>query len=334
MNPPSITYTVQGALDDGEPLEAIDLPAEEFEKLKWVGRHWGARPIIYLSPGKLYLLRRAIQEASRDGLVRERVHTFTGWTKIENRWLYLTTTGGLSTDGLDPSVRVDLGINNLSRYALPDPPADLRPAIDASLQFLNLAPLQITLPLWAAMYGAPLSQIKSLNAVLWVYGITQSGKSTLAHLALTHFGPAFIQGHDYCAPMDWISTITSLEGAMFVIKDAPIIIDDYAPAHSGAAEAHRMSKQAHYVVRSVGNRSARGRSRVDLSEQKLRPPRGLVIATAENPLVGQSIVGRMIYVPVEIGQIIKGDEKKTNLDVAQRQAMDGLYAQAMAGYIV
>jgi hypothetical protein len=73
---------------------------------------------------------------------------------------------------------------------------------------------------------------------------------------------------------------------------------------------------------------------VDLSERKQRPPRGLVIATAENPLVGQSIVGRMIYVPVEKGEVIRTDGAgESDLDAAQQEAMDGLYAQAMAGYV-
>ncbi len=334
MNPPTVLFTIEGRLDNGERLEPIEVKAEEFDSLRWIGRHWGARPIVYVPPGKVYLLRRAIQEASRADLKRERVHTFTGWSVIEGRRLFLTATGGLGADGLDPTVRVDLGSNNLNRYALPEPPSDLRNAIEASIEFLNLAPFCVTLPIWAAMYAAPLSPIRTLNAVLWVYGITQSGKSTLTHLALAHFGPTFIQGHEYRAPKDWTSTVTDLERAMFVIKDAPIIIDDYAPAHSGAAEARQMARKAHYVVRSVGNRSARGRANADLSERQQRPPRGLVIATAENPLVGQSVVGRMIYVPVEAGQIIRPDSTgETPLDIAQQKAMEGLYAQAMAGYI-
>ncbi|MBN1661610.1 MAG: DUF927 domain-containing protein, partial [Anaerolineae bacterium] len=337
LNPPEILFTLQGALDTDETLEPIDIKAEEFDALRWVARHWGARPTLFLSPGKTYQLRRAIQEASRDDLIRERVHTFTGWATIDGKRTYLTTSGGLDADSLDPNVRVDLGTNNLGRYALPAPPADPRPAIRASLDFLSLAPYSVTLPLWAAMYAAPLAPLKTLNAVLWVYGTTQSGKSTVSHLALAHFGPTFVDGHEYRAPKDWTSTPTDLERAMFVIKDAPIIIDDYAPAHSGAAEARQMAKKAHYAVRSVGNRSSRGRANADLSERQQRPPRGLVISTAENPLVGQSIVGRMIYIPVEAGQVIQVDDKdngaETELDKAQRQAMDGLYAQAMAGYV-
>lgn len=335
MNSPSIVYTAVGTLDTKERLEPIEVKAEEFDSMRWIARHWGARPILYVPPGKIYLLRRAIQEVSQAELKRERVHTFTGWAEIEGRWLFLTTAGGLGTGGLDPDVRVDLGNNNLGRYALPAPPDDLRPAIQASLDFLQLAPYSVTLPLWAAMYAAPLSPIRTLNAILWVYGSTQSGKSTISHLALSHYGSTFIDGHDYRAPKDWTSTPTDLERAMFVVKDTPVVLDDYAPAHSGAAEARQMARKAHYVVRSVGNRSSRGRANADLSERQQRPPRGLVIATAENPLVGQSIVGRMIYVPVEAEQVIRANgEGETDLDTAQQQAMDGLYAQAMAGYVV
>ena len=42
-------------------------------------------------------------------------------------------------EGLDPDVRVDLGQNNMQHYALPAPPPDPRPAVKASLEFLDLA---------------------------------------------------------------------------------------------------------------------------------------------------------------------------------------------------
>jgi hypothetical protein len=329
---PTVVYTIAGQLDSGEPLEPIEVKAEDFEGMRWIARHWGARPIVYVPPGRAWQLRRAIQEHSRFDLVRERVYMHTGWATVGGRRVYLTTSGALGADGLDPDVRVDLGQTNLRHYALPAPPPDLRLAVQASLDFLDLdGNCQVTVPLWAAMYAAPLCPFKTLDAVLWVYGSTQSGKSTISHLALTHFGPGFVHGHAYHAPRDWTSSPTDLEGAMFWTKDIPIILDDYAPAHAGFAEARDLAKKSHYVVRSVGNRSSRGRSTPDLGERPIRPPRGLVVATAENPLVGQSIVGRMIYVPVEYGQVIREDNGK--LDRAQARAEAGLYAQAMAGYI-
>lgn len=334
LNPTRILFTLEGHLENGSPLPQVRIPAEDFEAMKWVPARWGARAIFYVPPRHRYLVAQAIQEHSLSALRRERVYTLTGWTDIDGRRLFLTASGGLATHGLDPSVRVDLGHNNLARYALPAPPQDPRPALRASLALLNLAPLTVTLPLWAALYAAPLGPIRTLDAVLWVYGPTQSGKSTLTHLALTHYGPTFIRGHAYRAPKDWTATTTDLEHALFVVKDAPIVIDDFAPAHAGPAQEREMRRKAHYVVRSVGNRSARGRAFADLSERPQRPPRGLVIATAENPLTGQSIVGRMVYIHVEQGDIFEpGNKGETALDRAQRRAEQGLYARAMSAYI-
>ncbi len=117
-------------------------------------------------------------------------------------------------------------------------------AVNASLDFLSVGPRRVTAPLWAAMYAAPLTIFRSLNAVINVYGTTQSGKSTLAHLALTHFGADFIQGRDFHAPMDWTSTVTAIEGAMFTAKDIAIIIDDFAPQFASLTEARDMHRKA------------------------------------------------------------------------------------------
>jgi hypothetical protein len=238
---------------------------------------------------------------------------------------------------LNDQVRVDLGVNNLRHYAMPKDVVDPEEAVRATLEFLALGPRKVTAPLWAAMYAAPLTALRPLNAVLSVYGTTQSGKSTLAHLALTHFGTGFVQGRDYHAPIDWTSTVTAIEAAMFQAKDVPLVIDDFAPQFSSMAEARVMHKKAHHVVRSVGNRSARGRSRADLSQQNTRIPRGLVIMTAENPLIGQSIVGRMLYVGVEPGDILPKagaqNEADDKLTMLQSKAQQGLLAQAMSLYI-
>ena len=327
QNTPVINYTVEGKLAGGPALPSIDVEAEGFDGMKWVGKTWGARPIVYLNNGKLHLLRRAILEAGQKTMTRERVHTFTGWYEVGGERAFLSASGALSAKGLDGSARVDLP-NNLAHYKLPVPPSGegLVEAIKASLRFLEIAPLGITVPLWAAMYAAPLTMIKSLNAVLWVYGPTQSKKSTISHLALAHFGEGFVQGRDYKAPKDWTSTQADLEGTMFTCKDVALIIDDYAPQFTSSQESKDISKRAHYVVRSVGNRSSRGRRRADMSARTQFLPRGLVITTAEQPLIGQSIVGRTITVPIEWGSV--------NLErLTAAQGEHGYYSQAMAGYV-
>lgn len=334
LNPPTVRYSVEGGLATGQSLPSVQVEARSFGKLDWVPDNWGMRPIITLPPGKSYLLARAIQEVSMETVQRERLYTFTGWRECEGRRGFLSASGWLGVDGLNDQVRVDLGTNNLRHYALPKGEFDHEQAVRATLDFLRLGPRKVTAPLWAAMYAAPLTSLRPLNAVLSVYGTTQSGKSTLAHLALTHFGAGFIQGRDYHAPIDWTSTVTAIEAAMFLARDVPLVIDDFAPQFSSVAEARSMHKKAHHVVRSVGNRSARGRSRADLSQQNTRFPRGLVIMTAENPLMGQSIVGRMLYIGVELGDILPpatGTEDK--LTALQARAQQGQLAQAMTLYL-
>ena len=123
-----------------------------------------------------------------ESVQREKLYTFTGWHDCDRQRGFLTASGWLGEEGMNDQVRVDLGSNNLRHYALPKEECDPEEAVHATLEFLQLGPRKVTAPLWAAMYAAPLTSLRPLNAVISVYGTTQSGKSTLSHLALTHFG--------------------------------------------------------------------------------------------------------------------------------------------------
>jgi hypothetical protein len=200
--------------------------------------------------------------------------------------------------------------------------------VQASLDFLNVGPRSLTAPLWAAMYAAPLTSIAPLYAVIWVYG-PRCGKSTLAHLALAHFGTGFVQEREFHAPRDWLATCAALEGAMHQLEGLPLVIDDFALQEINPAERRRMYHKAEFVVRLVSNRVARHVVGSNLDEQE-RSPRGLVIATAERPLLGNSVTGRLISLPVKPGDILPGGPA---LDQAQAQAQGGQYAQAMSLYV-
>lgn len=334
FSPGHVRYTIEAQLASGEPLDTLEVEASEFEKMEWTTR-WGARVVNFVTGGRASQLARAIKEVSAgNGLRRERVYTFTGWTGDNGHRGFLSASGRLHAGGLDPQTRVDLGSNNMRHYHLPEPPTGeaAEAAVRASLAFLDVAPRAVTAVLWAAMYAAPLTSLRPLNAVVWPYGPTQSGKSTITHLALAHFGAGFIGTRDFHAPADWTSTYTALEGLMFMAKDMPFVIDDYAPQMTSEAEARDLRKKAALIIRTVGNRSARGRSQGDLGQRKDRPPRGLVLGTSENPILGQSLVGRMIYVTVNRGDVLK-DGGNPALDKAQRQAGAGLPAQAMSLYV-
>jgi hypothetical protein len=327
QHPPTIEYHITGKLASGKALPAIDVPAEEFDGMKWIGRLWGARAYTLVGGGKIHVLKRAILETSLPEMKTDRVHTFTGMYQVNGARAFLSATGALGATGLDETARVELS-NNMVHYALPKTVTgeDLLVAYRTSLAFLDIAPLTITVPLWAVMYQAVLTEIKSLNAVLQVYGPTQSKKSTISHLALTHYGSGFVKGRDYKAPMDWTSTAADIEGYLFTCKDVVTIIDDYAPQFTSAQESRDIAKRAHYVIRSVGNRSSRGRRNADMTSRARFIPRGNVIMTAEQPLVGQSIVGRTVVVPIEYGSI---DLAK----LSAAQDVHHLYSVAFAGYV-
>lgn len=327
LNPPSIEYHITGKLPDGRELPGIDVPADEFDSMRWIGKQWGARVYSLVGNGKGHLLKRAILETSLPTMKTERVYTFTGFYMVGGQRAFLSATGALSATGLDETARVEL-TNNLAHYALPKPVTgeDLMAAFRASLDFMSIAPTTITATLWSVVYGAVLSQIKSLNSVIQVYGPTQSKKSTITHLALTHFGPGFVQGRDYKAPMDWTSTAADIEAKLFTCKDVMVIIDDYAPQFTSAQESRDIAKRAHYVIRSVGNRSSRGRRNADMTAKAQYIPRGSVVMTAEQPLIGQSIVGRTVVVPIEYGSI-----DLAKLSAAQEQ--HHLYSVAMSGFV-
>jgi hypothetical protein len=334
---PEIKFKIQGGLSTGEHLDDVEIDAGEYASMQWINKRWGYRPVLHVNRGGLFDLARAIQEVSTD-VQRRKVYTYTGWAEVDGKWSYLTSNGSISADGVNCNTQVDLGPNNLRHYALPceipEGEAAYR-AARASVDFLRIGARGVTAMLWAAMYAAPVTCITPLYAVLWVYGTTQTGKSTISHAALAHFGPDFVDGHTYHAPVEFsLSTYASMEGAAFAVKDAPLVLDDFAPQFASRADAADLHKRAHAIVRAVGNRSGKGRSQANLKERATRAPRGLVLATAENPLTGQSTVGRLIYVPIARGDIIPdGGKVNPRLDEAQQQAQAGLYAQAMVLYI-
>lgn len=334
---PEVKFELSGGLDDDTSLPKIEIDAGEFPDMKWVMKRWGAQPRIYIPRGHYHKLARTIQEISQDTMTREKEYTYTGWASINGEWSYLSSSGRITANGFDSNTRVNLGNNRLTLYSLPEPTANREEkykAVRSSLDFLKIGKRQVTAMLWSSMYAAPITCEIPLMAMLWVYGQSQSGKSTISMLALTHFGSRFINGRNYLAPEEWLSTFTALETDCFMVKDAPLIIDDFAPKFASRQEAAGQHNTAAALVRVVGNRSAKQRSNQGINNRSSRVPRGMVIGTAENPLMGQSVVGRMIYVPVARGDVVpQGGAVNNLLNDGQQAGQAGLYSQAMALYI-
>ena len=296
-----------------------------FGSMNWPTEHLGATAVTYAGMGIRDHARVAIQLLS--GEVPERVvYAHTGWREIDGEWLYLHAGGAIGpvgTIGPLPEGRETHLEGALARYLLPDPPsgAELQTAVRASLCLLDLAPDRLTVPLLAATYRAVLGVT---DASLHLAGPTGAFKTELAALAQQHFGAAMDSRN---LPGSWSSTANLLEAVAFAAKDALFVVDDFAPAGS-PADVLRIHRDADRLLRAAGNGAGRGRMRADTSLRPAKPPRGLIVSTGEDVPRGQSLRARMLVLDIGPDDI---DVKR--LTACQADAVAGVYAAAMAGFI-
>jgi hypothetical protein len=309
-------FTVSGTLESGKLLPAAQVDAAKFMGMGWINDAWGIQAVVRAGWRARDQLREAIQLCSA-GAQRRHVYTHTGWREIDGRRAFLHAGGALGVD----ETMVDLD-REIARYCLPARPQGVRRAMQASLRFLDTAPLTTTIPLLAAAYLAPLTEILPLDSMLWLYGGTGTLKSTQAALVLCHYG----QFTTRSLPANWASSAYSLEMMCFHAKDVLLAIDDFAP-QSDPVKARRMEGNADYIVRNIGNQGGRGRLRSDLSQRTVHRPRGLVVSTGEQLPGGQSIAARLYTIEVQPGDVDLG-----KLTAAQAEA--DRYSHAMAGYLL
>jgi hypothetical protein len=313
-------YRLTGQAGD-VTLPTIDVSASEFGKMNWVGEKWGMKARIYAGPLVRDHVRSAIEHMSADAPVRL-TYQHTGWRVLDDgQRVYLSGTGAVDREGVE--VELD---RELSRYRLPaDATAEeVRTGILNGLEFLRVAPLRVTVPLLGSMYLAPLSEVLTPDFVPWLHGRTGSLKSTLAALALNHYGD-FTEDS---LPLSFESTANSLERWMFLCKDAPVVVDDWRPPVS-RGDASEMDRKGQRLLRAVGNRQGRGRMNSDSTLRQTYAPRGLVIATAEMIPEGpafESAVQRALTIQLSREQV---DVDRLSRLQARRKTLSA----AMLGYI-
>ncbi len=301
------------------------VPVERFGGMAWAVEHLGAGAILYPGATLKDHARVAVQMLSGD-VSANTVFTHLGWRKIDDDWLYLHTGGSIGPNGPVPEISVMPGDGRLAHYELPSPPEGevLRRAVRASLSVLELAPKVITYPVLAAAYRAPLAEASVAPFSIFVAGPTGCQKTEITAIAQAHHGATF-DGKNL--PGNWHTTANTLEKQAFLAKDCLFAVDDFAPGGT-TADVQRLHRDADRLFRAQGNRAGRGRMRPDGS---LRPeyfPRGLIISSGEDVPHGQSIRARLLILEVS-----PGDVDLANLTKTQSQAADGVYAQAMSGYI-
>jgi hypothetical protein len=317
-------FSLSGSLSTGEVLPTRDILASQFGGMNWVTQNWGARAVVYAGQSTRDKLREAIQTRSLDTIESRTVFAHTGWRKLEpHGWVYLHAAGGLGKDGAVSSIKVQL-TGSLERYALPEPLTDLeqtRKAVRSSLEFLNVAPYRVTVPVWLAVYR---SVIDAARFTVFLFGRTGSRKSGLAALALQHLAPT---ANWDALTTQWTATDNALERVLFEAKDSLTVIDDFNPT-GNAQDVRKYHARAERVLRAQGNGGGRSRMRADLTLRPEMPPRGMTISTGEDLPHGHSLRARCLILEVR-----QGDVNLERVIALSSQARDGVLAHAMTAFI-
>lgn len=312
-------YRIEAALDGRARSGTV--PAAQFPAMAWPAEILGAGAVVAAGQGLRDHARAAVQVVS--GRVPERRrYAHTGWREVDGSPAYLSASGAVGPDGLATDVDVALP-GSLAQYALPAPPdgEDLAAAVRAALRFLDLAPDRLTVPLFGAVWRAPLGE-----ADFWLHlaGRTGTGKTEVAARAQQFYGPGMDARH---LPGSWSSTANALEYLAFVAKDALFVVDDFVPLGS-VHDQQRLHRDADRVLRGQGNRAGRARLRADATLRETKVARGLILSTGEDAPRGHSLRAR--------GQVLEvgpSDVAWARLSEAQHDGATGRYAAAMSGFL-
>lgn len=323
-------FQIEGVLVSGQALPTACVPAEQFSGLNWVVKSWGTLAIVYAGSHIRDHLRTAIQVLS--GIPETRtVYTHLGWRYISGVWHFLHSAGAITRDGSvgQDHICVDVTGDRLSDYKFPEIPAfpdaeQYRRPIDSSLTLLSLGSHELTYSLLAMIFRAPLCEMMPADFSVFIFGQTGTRKTSVASLFLSHFGAKF-KGTN--CPNNWSSTVNAIEMILFLAKDSPNIIDDFAPSGS-QREVSALNVKAERVFRSQGNRTGRSRLNSDSSLKGQYYPRGVVIATGEDVPKGHSIRARLAILEVS-----RNDINLTELTRLQKLATKGVFGTTMALYI-
>lgn len=313
-------FVMKGALRDGRQLPQVQIKAASFPELSWVTKTWGSRAVIGAGSAMKDHLRAAIQlSSSLNGSEPRHIFTHTGWRNINGDRVFLTGSGALGREGVEVHLEDRLGL-----YRLPTNIDDVNPveAVQASLRLLDIGKPEVMYSLWASMYLSPLSEVLEPAFTVWLLGRTGSFKSVLSALTLCHFG-----NFDYLKlPAAWRNSANQLEKTMAVLRDLPLVIDDFPPGAS-TAMARELELKAEIIIRGQGNRAGRGTLKADRSFRSAPAPRGLVITSGEQLPYGESAAARLFVVEVEPSDIDKEE-------LTRAQAEQHLYSYSMSNYVL
>lgn len=327
LNETKLEFAISGCVKDGSPFpRSGSVTSDEFNAMNWPLTLGGTGAVIHAGRGKKDQVRACVQILSQaKGVHQRQVMTHTGWHLHEGQPVYLTNGAIIGAKGTVDGLQVALN-DRLAAISLPEPPKGdaLQQAVIQTLGLWELAPPDVGYPALGALYRSALG--KSDNMVVLV-GPTGTAKTTWLSLLMAHFGHEFSRTF---LPSSWQSSANALEFLAFCAKDVLLLIDDYKPQAGQPKEVMQaLSRIIHGLADGAGRATL-------TSDRKARPnvyPRGTVITSAEEFPTGESNQARTLIIPLSEPLLGRNNEHSAKFFEAEELAGDGVYAQAMAGYI-
>lgn len=321
----SIFFKVEGITQEGRKLHPVIVSASDFDSLKWISREYGCDIVAAPTQSAEKKLAAGIRLAGKKA-PRNDVYTHTGYLMEGGKPIAFLHAGGNigGSDTLQTSID-----NSLNQYKLQGVSAsedERKAAALSSLSLLKAHAPGVVYPLFSFVYLAPLAPviketIGDIGFCLFLNGKTQSGKSTLAALAMSHFGRFTAT----TPPTSFISTANYISELSHILKDSILWIDDFHP-QSGKNEENKMNQIFQNIARAAGDHSQRGRLTSSAKLQAIHKPRCLFLVTGElSPRIGQSGIARLFTLNVT--------KQREDIDELREAAGSGLLSQAMSDYI-
>ncbi len=319
---PRGTYTLSVVLDGGDAPREVDVEADRFDRMEWVGPVLGPRAVVAPGKGARDALRFAMQRLSSPE-TRQRC-AFTGWTRHGGRWVYLHTGGAIGAEGAveglaaTPPAPVD-------RFALPPPPtgADLAASVAAVVELLSMEPAAVTVPMVALAFHAPLG---GSRCAVHVNGPAERGKSVRASLVQRLFGAAM---NAKAPPASWADGSTAIGIAQVLARagDALVMVDDLRLAGGSRDEADAVKVDR--VLRAHFNGASPLKGRRDGGAARVDPAsRCNVLSTGETLPKGPTASTLNRVVTVELDAPLPA-----NLGALDALASSGVLAGGMAAFL-
>lgn len=325
-------FVLDGWNSRGEKLGRVTVGSKELDSMAWVTGKWGFSASMAPGTTNKDKVAWAIKKVGQMTAKRVTEYNHTGWRRIGGKWCYLYHGGAVGMEG----VTVDMG-DALKTYRLDGGGAPefeqipWRDAAAASYRLQTVMKEEIGIALLGTAYLAPLREFMVQTDVvpafaLFLYGESGTHKTTAAALALSHYG----NFHAKNPPASFNDTGNQIRKKAFLVKDMPILVDDYHPV-SSIQEKRQMAATAQTLSRAFGDGVDRGRLNADSTIRASTPPRSIAIITGEDlPAIGASGLSRYFILDIDRGDIPVDSDMTEEQELARR----GYLQRAMRGYIM